>query len=145
MKTYPEYKDSGIEWIGEIPKHWDCKHLKFLGVIKSGNGFKLELQGDEISSIPFYKVSDTNHVGNEKYLFKSNNYVSGEIVNRENFWLFPKGTIVFPKIGEVLKLNKRRILSIDGCIDNNMMGLTIKTEDSIDYVFTVMTLVSHSQ
>jgi len=22
FKTYPAYKDSGIEWLGEIPAHW---------------------------------------------------------------------------------------------------------------------------
>ncbi|MDY1037145.1 restriction endonuclease subunit S [Lelliottia sp. CFBP8978] len=22
-KTYPEYKDSGVEWLGEIPRHWE--------------------------------------------------------------------------------------------------------------------------
>lgn len=29
MKTYDTYKDSGIEWIGEIPKHWEVKKLKY--------------------------------------------------------------------------------------------------------------------
>jgi len=28
-KTYPKMKDSGIEWIGEIPEHWNKKRLKF--------------------------------------------------------------------------------------------------------------------
>ncbi len=28
MKRYPEYKDSGVEWIGEIPKHWEMKKIK---------------------------------------------------------------------------------------------------------------------
>ena len=27
MKPYPEYKDSGVEWIGEIPVGWDIKPL----------------------------------------------------------------------------------------------------------------------
>lgn len=22
IKTYPEYKDSGIKWLGEMPAHW---------------------------------------------------------------------------------------------------------------------------
>ena len=22
MQRYPEYKESGVEWIGEIPEHW---------------------------------------------------------------------------------------------------------------------------
>ena len=30
MLRYPEYKDSGIEWIGEIPRHWDLKRMKFV-------------------------------------------------------------------------------------------------------------------
>lgn len=25
---YPEYKDSGIEWLGEVPAHWDIQRLK---------------------------------------------------------------------------------------------------------------------
>ena len=29
MKRYSEYKDSGIAWIGEIPKHWRHSRLKF--------------------------------------------------------------------------------------------------------------------
>ncbi|MGL5007992.1 MAG: restriction endonuclease subunit S [Plesiomonas sp.] len=28
-KAYQEYKDSGVEWLKEIPIHWDCKKLKF--------------------------------------------------------------------------------------------------------------------
>jgi type I restriction enzyme S subunit len=35
MIQYSSYKDSGIEWIGEIPSHWDCvktnKVFKYLG------------------------------------------------------------------------------------------------------------------
>lgn len=30
MKEYPEYKDSGIEWIGTIPKHWEVTRLKWV-------------------------------------------------------------------------------------------------------------------
>ncbi len=28
MKKYPKYKPSGIEWIGEIPEHWEVGRLK---------------------------------------------------------------------------------------------------------------------
>lgn len=30
MKKYDEYKDSGVAWIGEVPKHWEVKQLKWL-------------------------------------------------------------------------------------------------------------------
>lgn len=36
MKTYEKYKDSGVEWIGEIPEHWECKMIKRLSPIKRG-------------------------------------------------------------------------------------------------------------
>lgn len=29
MKAYREYKDSGVAWIGEIPKHWEYKNLDY--------------------------------------------------------------------------------------------------------------------
>lgn len=35
-KAYPEYKDSGIEWLGEIPRHWQRFPLKYLVEMKSG-------------------------------------------------------------------------------------------------------------
>lgn len=27
-KPYPAYKDSGVEWIGKIPDHWETLHIK---------------------------------------------------------------------------------------------------------------------
>ena len=39
-------KDSGIEWLGEIPKHWEVKRLKFL-VTKIGSG-KTPKGGSEV-------------------------------------------------------------------------------------------------
>ncbi len=30
FKPYPAYKDSGVEWLGEIPGHWEAKRLKRL-------------------------------------------------------------------------------------------------------------------
>ncbi|MGA1826609.1 MAG: hypothetical protein ACMUIP_18300 [bacterium] len=30
MRKYEKYKDSGIEWIGEIPEHWEVKKLKYI-------------------------------------------------------------------------------------------------------------------
>lgn len=35
-KAYPEYKDSGVEWLGEIPTHWDCTALKRLCSLITG-------------------------------------------------------------------------------------------------------------
>ena len=37
MKRYPEYKESGLEWIGEIPAHWEIKKLKYIAKILPSN------------------------------------------------------------------------------------------------------------
>ena len=30
LKPYPAYKDSGVEWLGEVPVHWDIRRVKYL-------------------------------------------------------------------------------------------------------------------
>jgi type I restriction enzyme S subunit len=37
MKKYTAYKDSGVEWIGEIPETWKVKSLKYACDLKSGD------------------------------------------------------------------------------------------------------------
>ena len=36
MKKYDNYKDSGIEWIGQIPEHWEAKRIKLFSPVKRG-------------------------------------------------------------------------------------------------------------
>lgn len=46
MKKYDDYKDSGIEWIGEIPKHWSLKKIKHTTYVKGRIGWQ-GLRSDE--------------------------------------------------------------------------------------------------
>lgn len=39
--AYPEYKHSGVEWLGNIPAHWKVCRLKYLATIKNGQDYKL--------------------------------------------------------------------------------------------------------
>lgn len=36
-KPYPSYKDSGVEWIGRVPEHWDVKRLRHVAVFNNSN------------------------------------------------------------------------------------------------------------
>ena len=47
MRRYPAYKDSGVEWIGEIPAHWEVKRLKYVAKILPSNVDK-HIYSDEI-------------------------------------------------------------------------------------------------
>jgi len=40
MNSYSSYKDSGVEWNGEIPSHWDFVRLKYLFSLEGGKDSK---------------------------------------------------------------------------------------------------------
>jgi type I restriction enzyme S subunit len=33
---YPAYKDSGVQWLGKVPEHWEVKHIKRLSPVQRG-------------------------------------------------------------------------------------------------------------
>ncbi len=35
-QAYSEYKVSGVEWLGEVPRHWDVMQIKYLSAVKRG-------------------------------------------------------------------------------------------------------------
>lgn len=39
-QAYPEYKDSGVEWLGDVPVDWRLIRLKFMAKIKNGQDYK---------------------------------------------------------------------------------------------------------
>lgn len=119
-------KDSSIPWLGEIPAHWEVWPLKRIGWFKSGAGFPIGDQGREDLEIPFLKVSDMNLPGNSTWIETSNNTVSREDAQKLGAFVFPKGSIIFPKVGGAMLTKKRRILSRPSCIDNNVMGCVVR-------------------
>jgi type I restriction enzyme S subunit len=42
-KGYPTYKGSGVEWIGEVPEHWEVKPAYAVAIVRNGYPFKSEL------------------------------------------------------------------------------------------------------
>ena len=67
-------------------------------------------------------------VSGKVYLEQCNNYISEETLELIKGSIIPKNTIVFAKIGEALKLNRRAITSTDCLIDNNAMGIAAKSD-----------------
>lgn len=46
--AYPEYKDSGVEWLGEVPAHWGIKKFRYL-FQESGEKIEDEVVGEMLS------------------------------------------------------------------------------------------------
>ena len=75
FEKYPEYKDSGVEWLGEIPSHWEVKKMKFLGSIfpglsgKKGDDFSKEFKADFKPFIPFTNICNNLKINADQYQY----------------------------------------------------------------------------
>ena len=141
MEPYPEYKDSGVEWIGEIPQHWDVVQMKYLIKVINGNGFAEELQGRSEGHYPFFKVSDINSQG--VFVTTAKNHVTKQDIIKYRWNIIPSNSIIVPKIGEALKKNHRKINKNDCLIDNNIMALKPKKKNelNIDYLYYLFCII----
>ncbi|MYC62894.1 MAG: DUF4160 domain-containing protein [Caldilineaceae bacterium SB0661_bin_34] len=54
MNPYPAYYPSGVEWLGEIPEHWETKRLKFVASI---NDDTLSEREDPLRPISYVDIS----------------------------------------------------------------------------------------
>lgn len=62
-KPYPRYKDSGTEWMMDIPKHWDVTPLKYVADFINGCAFKPEQW--VVDGTPIIRIENLN--GSEKF------------------------------------------------------------------------------
>ena len=53
MKRYDTYKDSGVQWLGEIPGHWGCVPLKYFIETQSGTAINVK-ELDDRGTYPVY-------------------------------------------------------------------------------------------
>lgn len=58
LKKYPAYKDSGIDWVGEIPEHWIAIRMKFSS--KLINGYAFDSNSYVEDGIPIIRIGDIN-------------------------------------------------------------------------------------
>ena len=112
-----------------LPEHWKTVRLEEIADVRGGASFPKAYQGNTEGKYPFYKVSDMNLRGNETLMQASNNWVEKDAVKTLRAKLFSKDTVIFPKVGAAVHTNKKRLLSCDGLVDNNVMGVTIRGYD----------------
>ena len=110
-----------------LPNCWVETDLGKISQIFSGDGFPTRFQGKSRGEYPFYKVGDISIAvqSGKIFLDKANNYISKEDIKLIKCKTHNLGAVVFAKIGEALKLNRRAILNQSSCIDNNVMGIYV--------------------
>ncbi len=88
MERYESYKDSGIEWIGEIPEGWESVRLKYAGQSIIGIVYSPSDVTDESKGI---LVLRSSNIQNGKLTFDDCVYVSRDI---ENKYLTKEGDVL---------------------------------------------------
>ena len=83
-RAYPDYKDSGVEWLGKIPNHWQDIRLKYVADLESE---KIE-QGSTLKYVGMENIAS----GNGKYLAKEDTNPEGLSTS------FSKGNVLFGKL-----------------------------------------------
>lgn len=117
-----------------IPENWCWVRWGCAGEFIAGSGFKNQYQGHTEFEIPFYKVGSLKYSDNAGYLYDNSNTVNEEIRKELKAPLIPTNSIIFAKIGEAIRLNRRSVNMIPCCIDNNLMSF-VPTVCKYRYVF----------
>ncbi|WP_348518600.1 restriction endonuclease subunit S [Campylobacter sp. CCS1377] len=106
------FKDSGIEWLGEIPQHWNILKLKHIA----------SLRNQKSNNIDF-------RIGLENIESKTGKFIpSSEVVFEEDGIGFKKGDILFGKLRPYLA--KVFLTDRDGICVSEFLVLKIKSESN---------------
>lgn len=97
-KPYPAYKDSGVEWLGRVPEHWDTRRLGQIGTFSKGSGGNKQ---DELpTGIPCIRYGDlyTTHT---RFILQSRSCVAPE--RAADYMPIKYGDILFAASGETVE------------------------------------------
>ena len=122
-QAYPEYKDSGVEWLDEVPTHWSTVAIKYMALSKNS----LFLDGDWIES---KDISDsgiryltTGNVGEGKYKEQGESFISDEKFKQLNCTEVFQNDILISRLNNpigrscvVPDLGRRVVTSVDNVI-----------------------------
>jgi type I restriction enzyme, S subunit len=98
MKKYPNTKDSGLDWIGEIPKHWGVFPIKRIGKIITGNTPSTKKESNYGNDFPWANPEDLN---SEIYIKKTKKMLSIDGSNQSR--KIPPKSIMVSCIGNIGK------------------------------------------
>lgn len=122
MKRYDSYKDSGIEWIGDIPSHWDVN--KLFRLFKINTGFTPSTTNSEFydnGSYDWINISDLE----SKYVSTSKTKLTEIAVQGKE--IVPKGSLLYS-----FKLSVGKMAFADKDLYTNEAIFSIYPDDNIN-------------
>jgi type I restriction enzyme S subunit len=117
LETNVKMKDSGVEWLGEVPEHWMVKRLKFIADIQTGVAKGKDNIGQQTIEVPYLRVANVQ----DGYL-DLNEIATIEIPrdDLERYRLHP-GDVLMNEGGDFDKLGRGHVWQgeIEHCIHQN--------------------------
>ena len=104
MKRYPEYKASGIEFIGEIPAHWEARKLGQVSTIFKGGTPKRNVDKYFQGDLPWARPVDITALQGALYIDDTEIHISEEALGNSGARRLPPGTVLLTSratIGEI--------------------------------------------
>ena len=132
-------KDSGIEWIGETPEHWNCSKMKYITNLSRGQ-FSHRPRNDERYYDGVYPFIQTGDVAKANKFITSYSQTLNELgksVSKE----FPKGTLVMTiaaNVGDVA------VLDFDSYFPDSVIGFVPKDGYYWNYLYYLFTAMKPS-
>lgn len=125
-------KYSGIEWIGQIPEHWEVRKLKYIfDKIQTGKTPTTSMQKYFNGSVNWYNPSDLN----KKFLIKSEKTLSHYAIEQNVINIFPKNSVLIIGIGGTS--GKTAYLSEDATFNQQITGFHSNIQNN-KYLFFVL-------
>jgi type I restriction enzyme S subunit len=124
---------------------WMKGRCRDIARVLPGYGFPDKFQGNKKGQYPFYKVSDISRAveKGQRNISEANNYIDSDVLDEIQGKPVPARTIIFAKIGEAIRSNRRVITTKPAVIDNNTAGVkAIKAKSSDEFLFYLWSNVS---
>ena len=129
-----EMKQSGVEWIGDVPKHWEVKPIKYIADTNSGATPKnIKGRQNERSDIKWVRTTDLSDICD--YVYDSSEYLSREEMNSASCPWLPKNTVVVAMYGGSGTIGKAGILGCDSTINQALCSLETKKLEDYRYLY----------
>lgn len=114
-----EYRNSGVEWIGQIPYHWDRTSVARVATVVRGAsprpaGDPKYFNG---SDVPWITVAEVTK-GLGKYIFETETFLTNEGAKHSR--IVEKGTLLLSNSGATLGVPK--VTMIEGCINDGSVA-----------------------
>lgn len=124
-----------------IPEHWSSVRLGEVAEIVSGKSFPRKYQEGHAGPRAVIKVEDMNLPGNDKYIREVTNRITNIVLEELSKNTFPEATVIHPRVGEALLLNKTRITTENAAFDDNIMGWIPGEEIHPEYLYYASTMI----